>query len=364
MRRFPIATGLACWLCWFGLSCSTSSPKQDMTHAPFLPAGTELIVGFYNVENLFDTIDDPYPGDDEFTPHGRYKWTEEKYAQKIANIAKAIHSIGKGGPDLLGLGEVENRYVISDLIHHPLLKERQYQIVHDESPDNRGIDVGFIYDPTKFSYFDYEAFRIEVPSEPRFKTREVLRITGSINDENLYLLVNHWPSRREGRAETEPRRMAAAELNRRIYQDIVDQEPDPCVIVMGDFNDDPFNQSIYETLQAKARQSQVGDNELFNPMAALLKPRSRGSLTYEGAWNLFDQIIVSEDLMSGSRTLSYQSGSATVHNPDFLQVGFGKGKNNPRRAVFRGKFEKEGFSDHFPVYLRLVVQNNQAEQTP
>ncbi|MEO1414039.1 MAG: endonuclease/exonuclease/phosphatase family protein [Bacteroidota bacterium] len=331
--------------------------NTQMPQAQTLSVGTEIVVGFYNVENLFDTKDNTRKADDDFLPQGRYEWTQDKYVVKLDNLAKAIQSM-KGGPDILGVAEIENRKVLEDLVQRQDLQSKGYRIVHDESPDARGIDVGMLYQPETFQLKDYKAYEVKLPGIADFKTREILMVEGSINETPVYVIVNHWPSRREGQEASEPRRVAAAQKVNQIIQDIQQRDPNPCILIMGDFNDDPQDKSIAEVIGAKQSMGSVENNGFYNPMYNLLDRDSRGTLTYRGKWNLFDQVLVSEDLIHGDEGLQYVEGSTQIHNVDLLKVGGeGRSRQMPRRAIYRGEFKENGFSDHFPVYMRLKVRD-------
>ncbi|MEL6131749.1 MAG: endonuclease/exonuclease/phosphatase family protein [Bacteroidota bacterium] len=331
------------------------SQNPQLPQATKLPTGTEIVVGFYNVENLFDTKDNMRTADDDFLPQGRYEWTPEKYQVKLDNLAKAIQSM-EGGPEMLGVAEIENRKVLEDLIKCQALQAKGYRIVHDESPDARGIDVGFIYQAQKFQLETYKVYQVDLPGNPDFRTREILMVEGKVNGTPIYVIVNHWPSRREGQAESEPRRVAAAQKVNQIIQEIQKKDPDPCILIMGDFNDDPGDKSIAEVIGAQSKAVSVANNGFFNPMFDLLDRDRRGTLTYRGKWNLFDQVLVSEDLLSGNEGLQYVEGSTKIHSVDLLKVGGdGRSRQMPKRAIYRGEFKENGFSDHFPVYIRLKV---------
>lgn len=340
----------------FLMSCKGSGGAASPTlTAGMTDAGSKnLLVGYYNVENLFDTKDNPDKIDEDFTPEGRYVWTEDKYERKLAQLARAIKSIGGDGPDLLGLGEVENASVIEDLCEQADIKSRKYKYVHFESPDMRGIDVAFLYDSRRFKVEDKEAYEIYFEQEPEYTSRKVLRVSGKVNKQSFHILVNHWPSRRGGQEESEFRRIAVAKKVRSVVDEIYADDKDAHVIIMGDLNDDPHNRSIVEILGAVGDKAELKEDGLFNPMKNLHNPDDYGSLTYRGKWNLFDQIIMSEDLMDDTGDWKYEMGSAAVHNVKLLQVGYGKGTLYPRRGIFRGEFVPEGFSDHFPVYVRLL----------
>ncbi len=317
-------------------------------------AESGVYIGFYNVENLFDTGDEPKKIDEDFLPSGRYNWTEDKYQRKLSQLASVVDELGVNGPDVLGLVEVENRKVVEDLAKTGRLSSRGYEVVHEESPDMRGIDVALIYDPDVFTYTRHTTCRINFPTDPDYTTRDVLIVEGTIDGEPLYLFVNHWPSRREGQRESEFRRIRAAIEVKEQIDSILAVQKDVNIILMGDFNDDPFNKSMATVLGGKKNISEVPDDGFYNPMYSLLDPDKQGTLTYQGKWNLFDQFLISEEILRDSNKLVYVEGSARIYS-EGLNVGFGRGAENPRRAIFRGEFDPEGYSDHFPVYLQLRV---------
>lgn len=317
--------------------------------------GKSILVAFYNVENLFDTEDEPEKEDGDFLPGGKYQWTNEVYLQKLDNLAAAIHSMGKNGPDILGITEVENAMVMKDLVQMTELKGRGYEIVHEESEDMRGIDVGFIYDPGIFQYKSHIAYDIDFPLEPDYTSRAVLVVNGKVGKEDISVIVNHWPSRYGGAEESEERRLVLARKVREITTEILAKNPDNGILVMGDFNDDPNNRSLAEVMDATTVKDDLGSREFYNPVGALHRPDDRGTLTYRGKWNLFDQILISKNLLDdGKGKLEYIEHTAGIHAPEFMQVGGdGPAKDMPRRAIYRDEFQKNGFSDHFPVYVRL-----------
>ncbi|MEM7368541.1 MAG: hypothetical protein AAF587_08045 [Bacteroidota bacterium] len=330
-------------------SCKSSDNAQRIKDS----AG-DLLIAFYNVENLFDTQDQADKIDEDFTPSGRYKWDETKYQTKLQNLSRVIQSMGSTGPAILGLAEVENRAVLEDLVQMSSLSARNYAIVHEESPDMRGIDVALLYDPAEFHYKSHQAYEILFPTEPDYTSRKVLMIQGKINKEEVYLFVNHWPSRRGGMEVSEVRRLTVARRVRQILEQIRKDQPNAHLLLMGDFNDDPFNKSLAEVLQAKSSPDRLSPDALYNPLYSLHQPDSVGTLTYKGKWNLFDQILISPSLLEAGSRCTYISQSAGIHRPEFMQVGGnGYAKDMPRRAIFRGEFRDDGFSDHFPVYLKL-----------
>ena len=221
----------------------------------------------------------------------------------------------------------------------------------------RGIDVAFAYDPKTFKYISHEAREIYFPKEPEYTSRKILMIEGQIAGENIFLFVNHWPSRRGGQLESEERRLTAARLVRKMIDEIMAKHSDANIILMGDFNDDPFNKSLMSVIGAWGDAASLDEDGFYNPMFVLHNPNNQGTLTYRGKWNLFDQIILSEDLLDDEGKLFYKDQSARIVN-EGLNVGFGRGAASPRRAIFRGEFDEEGFSDHFPVCVDLEVKNS------
>ncbi|MEM9718579.1 MAG: endonuclease/exonuclease/phosphatase family protein [Bacteroidota bacterium] len=349
-------------VCFAFFSCKTTSSPSGTSDTPTVSSRTidtfdlpkEIQVAFYNIENLFDTQDNPNKIDEDFLPEGRYQWTSDKYQQKLQQLSTAIGAMGKAGPHVLGLAEVENATVVEELLNESNPALRKYEIIHEESPDARGIDVALAYDPVVFIYSSHKIIPYSLPEDPAYTSRDLLLVGGTIGSEPIYFMVNHWPSRREGQKESEIRRTRAAALARIAVDSLMNIDPEANIILMGDFNDDPTNKSISQVLRGEGNWEDLSSEELYNPMEQLHDPNSEGTLTYRGKWNLFDQILLSEELTSPKNALVYQKGSATIFSKE-LTVGFGRGSANPRRAVFRGKFDPEGYSDHFPVYVRLRV---------
>ncbi|MEM7656819.1 MAG: endonuclease/exonuclease/phosphatase family protein [Bacteroidota bacterium] len=330
---------LSLWSC---RSQKTQSPDNQKN---------EWTVGFYNVENLFDTLDHPDKIDEEFLPGSDLGWNSSLYQQKLANLSRAISSMGNGGPDVLGVAEVENATVLQDLA--AALPGRRYGVVHEESPDMRGIDVGLLYDKNRFTYVGHVAAEVDFPAEPDYTSRKILLVEGKLKKETVYVLVNHWPSRYGGAEKSEPRRMQAATVARALIDSIRQLTPDAHLMVMGDFNDDPFNRSLTKGLNSQKIAESMPSDGLYSPFWRMHQVDSVGTLTYRGKWNLFDQILLSPSLLD-EQGLEYQIGSAYIHRPEFMQVGGdGRAKDMPRRAIYRGEFQERGFSDHFPVMVTV-----------
>lgn len=272
-------------------------------------------IAFYNVENLFDTIDDPNTNDAEFLPGGANRWTPQRYQAKLENMARVIAGIGnemvKGGPAIIGLSEIENRGVLEDLINTPPLKELGYEIVHYDSPDRRGVDVGLIYKPSVFKVTNSTSNRLYMPGRTDFFSRDQLVVSGELLGEPISVIVNHWPSRRSGPEYREE----AAKLSRHLSDSLMKAHKNAKIFVMGDLNDDPIDRSVAKVLGAKGKPADVKKGDLFNPMWQLHRD-GIGSLAYRDAWNLFDQIIVSEPVLNDSK--GWKLHKAKVYNDTFL----------------------------------------------
>lgn len=315
-------------------------------------------VGFYNVENLFDTEDDPNnDGDDDYLPSGPYNWTPAKYEKKLDNIAKVISRLGKdytqAGPAILGVAEVENRRVLEDLVKNERIADRGYEIVHYDSPDRRGIDVGLLYNPRLFQVTNSKAVPYILPDRPDFKTRDLLVVSGMLAGEPLHVVVCHWPSRYGGNKSSALREHAAS-----IALSIVDSlqtiDPYANVVIMGDLNDDPTDKSTRVVLNAKKHANDVKKGGLHNTMWKHYD-RGVGSLAYQNKWNLFDQIIVSYGLLGKHSQSGLMYWKSEVFNKEFLIQKEGKRKGYPWRT-FDGNTFIDGYSDHFPTLIYLIKE--------
>ena len=313
-------------------------------------------VAFYNVENLFDTIDDPRSQDNQMTPTGTYHWNSKKYNQKVENIARVLSRIGNDiaqkPPDIIGLCEVENYSVLNDLVNHPELNLYGYQIVHEDSPDVRGIDVALLYRRKSFNPTSFKSHRLLLFDEfnQRNFTRDQLIVGGFIENEELFVIINHWPSRRGGESRSKLYRKAAARLNRRLIDSVSKINPSGKIISMGDLNDNPIDASIKHNLTSSTNRIQ-GERDLINPMEKLFA-KGLGSLAYRDEWHLFDQILCSENLTNFELgTLSLWK--ARIYKEPYLITRKGVYKGYPKRTYAGGKYTG-GYSDHFPVYLLLL----------
>lgn len=319
---------------------------------------TAGLVAFYNVENLFDTINSPGVDDIEFTPQAPKRWNTERYFRKIDNLAGVISGIGKdeglpGGPHILGLCEVENREVIEDLVSHRSLVHLNYRIVHYNSPDARGVDVALIYQPDFFVLTASKSYDLplESSSGDEYFSRSQLVVSGLFMDEKMHFIVNHWPSRRSGASASERLRVSAAQLTRSIVDSLQIADPEAKIVVMGDLNDDPRDASVRKHLRAIGRESALKPGDLFNPMDELFR-KGVGTLAYRDRWNLFDQMIVSQSLL-GKDYSSFRLLHARVYIKEKMTQDDGRFRGYPLRS-FVGDQYMEGYSDHFPVYIILV----------
>ncbi|MCB0764489.1 MAG: endonuclease/exonuclease/phosphatase family protein [Flavobacteriales bacterium] len=319
--------------------------------AEYVPA----LVGFYNIENLYDTIDSPDTDDHEFLPESAKLWGAKRYQRKIDKMAGVIASIGKDlhpdGLSILGLCEVENRTVVEDLVHAEPLRKRGYEVVHEDCWDRRGVDVALIYNPAHFKVYAHKAYRLYMP-DTLFRTRDQLLVSGVLDGDTTHVIVNHWPSRRGGEKRSMPNRKAAAELGRHILDSLLARNPDAHILYMGDLNDDPVSPSVLRTMRATGDRKMATGTNMFNPMYGLFQ-KGVGSLAWRDSWNLFDQILVSPGLLNDAG--NYQYYGARVFNESYLRQQDGNFAGYPSRT-FVGDTYQDGYSDHFPVFLILVKE--------
>jgi hypothetical protein len=316
------------------------------------------------MENLFDTIVDPDPNkilQDDFTPEGKNNFTSERYHQKLENLSKVLSEIGTETTDdglaVIGVSEIENRGVLEDLVAMPLLKKRNYQIVHYDSPDRRGIDVALLYQEKYFKPDTSYSYRLVDPADSGFYTRDQLLVSGKLDGEDFNFMVAHWPSRRGGQKRSEPKRMLAAELGKHVMDSIQSADPEAKIIYMGDLNDDPTNKSLKKVIGTERDIEDVEEGGYYNPMEEYFL-KGIGTLAYRDNWNLFDQLICNYDLLEkGSDFSSYKFYKAKVYNATYLKQTSGSYKGYPLRSYVGGVWQG-GYSDHFPVYLFLIKQRN------
>ncbi len=306
---------------------------------------------FYNLENLWDYEDDPNnPGDDPYTPNGTYQWTKEKYEQKLLNMATVISQLAREhcpeGPAIIGIAEVENRRVLEDLVKQPPIASTGYKIVHFESPDHRGIDVAALYNPKLFDFESATVYPYHNPKNPELKTRDQLLISGKLAGEPFHVIVNHWPSRYGG-GQSSPLREYAATITKHIADSICSADHQAKILITGDLNDDPSDKSCSEVLGAKRTEKEAKKDGYYNATWKIHE-QGEGTLCYQGKWNLFDQHIISSNLLNKKkRTLKFWK--CEVFSRPFLIQQEGKYKGSPYRSFFGKKFQTNGYSDHLPT---------------
>lgn len=309
---------------------------------------------FYNVENLFDTLDEPDRNDDEFTPEGARYWTEYRLRQKLVSMYKVIAAAGEwSAPEVIGLCEVENRQVLERLRDETPLKTVPYRIIHRHSPDRRGIDVAFMYRSDRLTILDSAFFTVVFPGDPSIRTREILYAKGLAMDDTLHFFVNHWPSRIGGAASENNRHYAGKFLRSKV-DSIFSIQRLAKVIIMGDFNDEPPDRSMTDGLGAL---NTTGNNpsELYNLMASLKQSLNIGTHKYQGQWTILDQFIVSGGLLQQRKGLFTRPDAASIFSPDWLLTD---DELHPGKRPFRtydGYRYSGGFSDHLPVVLDLWI---------
>ncbi|RZJ72387.1 endonuclease/exonuclease/phosphatase family protein [Flavobacterium sp.] len=357
---------IAAFVVLFAITSAKSQDKQYKVHT----------VAFYNLENLFDTINGPN-NDEEYLPSRG--WTSKKYRKKLDNLGRVIPQIGtsdqqKESPAIIGVSEIENRRVLEDLVKNYQMAGKDYGIVHFDSPDKRGIDVGFLYQKKYFKPTSYKNIPLLITTDEgkksdkddkedhteddkqvagvdkRVYTRDQLLVTGLLDGEEIHVIVNHWPSRSGGEKKSSPFREAAGRLNRRIIDSLVKINPNAKVITMGDLNDGPYNKSVKQGIGAKLKKTDLQPGDMYNPFEQMQK-NGEATLFYRDAGDIFDQIIVSEGFVN-AKTDKWKYWKAGIYNKSFLIQTSGQYKGYP----LRNSTAEPGFSDHFPVYIYLIKE--------
>lgn len=317
-----------------------------------------ISVGFYNVENLFDTIKSPGKNDEEFTPEGPNRWDTPKYLEKLDRLSEVIAKMGiemnPDGPAVMGLCEVENAEVVWDLVRHQRIRDRNYQVIHYRSRDRR-VDNAFIYQPKYFQVTHSKSVPIVLPDEPNFRTRDHLVVSGLMLGEPMHFIVAHWPSRRGGEKRSRHLRVAAADNARSIIDSLKAIDPQAKIVFMGDLNDDPNNVSVRKHLSAHGNINRMKAGDLFNPFEDLFR-KGIGSLAWRDSWNLFDQIIITQSFLGEDRS-SFKFHRSEVFNRPFLRQPSGRFQGYPFRSYAGGAYIG-GYSDHFPTLIFLLREVN------
>ena len=324
-----------------------------------------IIISFYNLENFYDTVDNKMVNDDEFLPNGPRNYNTAIYLDKINKLATVISQIGTeinpDGPALLGVAEVENDTVLNDLVHNKLIEKRGYKIVHYDSKDVRGVDVGLLYNPKYFTVEASDKLFVQLPggSKDSYFTRDVLWVKGKLDGETIHVYVNHWPSRVGGETRSAPARAAAAMVCKNHMDSIAKADGIQKVIIMGDLNDDPISPSVAKVLNAKEKPADVAKGGLYNPWIEPYK-KGNGTLAYQDAWGLFDQIIISSPWLDKNQTgtFFYQQH---IFFKEYLVENKGRYKGYPMRT-WDGNSYRGGYSDHFPTYIIFLKKLQAAKK--
>lgn len=321
-------------------------PDQDSPPGKSVPA----TVVFYNTENLFDTHDDTGTGDDDFTPGGKLNWTDERYQHKLHQLAEAISMAGEELPVMIGLCEVENNRVVVDLAKTPPLDRGNYVVVHQDSPDERGIDVALLVDRRRATAGETVWLTVDLGTD---KTRDVLHATVDLKGTgSVEVFVNHWPSRREGEKESEPKRMEAAKTVRSEVDRLLAINAKARIIIMGDLNDEPLNASLKKGLLTDELVSDDHGADLYD-LVGMDKQAPIGSISFNSQWQYFDHLIVSRSLVWPEHAGDLHAISAATIKDPRLIFHHPKYGDQPNRTFSGTKYHKDGYSDHLPVVLRL-----------
>ncbi len=325
------------------------------------------VIGFYNLENLFDTYNDPAKNDEEFLPEGKNKWTEAKYAKKLHNMASVIRTMADANGrfhTILGVSEIENRLVLEDLVSQPEISEANYQIVHYDGPDRRGVDVALLYKPEQFTYIDSESipftfegsaieFSMNRDQQKKFRTRDILMVHGTIDGEHFAFYVAHLPSRIGGKGGD--LRSRGGEIIYNHALGMMEKYPGIKIAVMGDMNDNPTDDSMAVYHHGKENPQEVGKTDFYSPFLSMYK-QGFGSLAYQGEWSIYDLILINETLLNAPegglkiRTADKKGHYGVVFRRPFMVTQKGQYKGYPFRTFSNGSFIG-GYSDHFPTYI-------------
>lgn len=315
----------------------------------------DYTIVFYNVENLFDTENDPFASDDEYTPLGYNKWTEERYLTKIKNISKVLKGIDPELPLLVGLCEVENKEVLIDLVNSNILASANYDIVHYNSPDTRGIDVALIYKKEYFEVLESESLAVLFDNHPDVLTRDILYVKGIVNQEEIHIFVNHWSSRRKGKRETEYKRLTAARVLKDKILAIQETESAAKILIMGDFNDYPDNKSIRTVLEASLNPAA---DEFYN-LSMKLNQSNQGTHFHDNEWGMLDQMMVSSSWLTSKTGNVLKKKTVDIYNDASVLFQHPKLGTLPYKS-YSGPNYHGGYSDHLAISLQLAFKKKES----
>jgi Endonuclease/Exonuclease/phosphatase family len=335
------------------LSITTSYAQKEN----FKPS----LIGFYNLENYYDTVNNPLVDDEEFLPGSERHYNTRIFLDKVDRLSNVIAQLGTDiNPDglaILGVAEIENDTVLKILVNHKNLKSRKLKIVHYDSPDKRGIDVGLLYNPKYFTPLYSEPLFVQLPggSKDSYFTRDILYVKGIMDGDTVHVMVGHWPSRSGGEERSIPARAAAAGVVKRIVDSLMAINVQSKIVIMGDLNDDPVSPSLTKVLNAKGSPDGLKDGGLYNPWYDFYK-KGIGTIAYQDSWGLFDQVVISKAWLNKAQN-GYHFYKASIFNKEFLIQQTGKFKGYPKRT-WDGTTYNYGYSDHFPVYVTMLKKVN------
>ncbi len=335
-------------------SCNVSDNSEEIIdNSKKLKEKKSYVIVSYNVENLFDTLNDPETFDDEFTPEGSKHWTKKRYDKKISNISRVLSDISGDLPAIIALCEVEHRSVTEDLASSKALKSGHYKVIHREGPDTRGIDVALMYRSDLFNVKSYEAIPVMVKGSYS-KLRNILYVKGGFAEgKNFHIFVNHWKSRRGGADKTEYKRIAAAEILRKKADEIFAEDKNAYIIILGDFNDEPGSKSLLKVLRATNNDTNPAFDEFYN---LLYDKYLEGEGTNFGNYRkyMLDNLIVSRALRNGEM---YYAEEGNIFKPNYILYYNAKAKMKVPDKTYGGRKYYGGYSDHLPVYFILKKKN-------
>ncbi len=334
-------------------SCKPADQSGTLSQSKTNPESFRIM--FYNVENYFDTEDDTTKRDHEFLPEGTRRWTSYRFYDKRNKIAKVIAAVGEWEfPAIVGICEIENRSVLKTLVKYSPLKKANYRIIHKESPDKRGIDVGLLYLKEKFKPYNYRAIEIQFPFNLDRKTRDILYVGGiTSTKDTLHVFVNHWPSRWGGQLESEPSRLYVASVLRGAVDSLFAINKNANIVIMGDLNDYPDNKSLTDVLDAKGNYDTIVPNELYNLSVYLQENQDIGTHKHGTIWGVLDQVIVSGAMLQPTAQLRTSPQDFHIYRNDFLLEQDEQNIGIKPFRTYSGFRYLGGYSDHLPIYLNL-----------
>jgi predicted extracellular nuclease len=317
----------------------------------------DIRVMFYNTENFYDTIDDKQTQDNEFLPGSKLDWDKVRYYRKIKQIYQTIAAVGENSPpEIIGLAEIENRKVLNDLVHMSPLQKYEYKIIHKDSPDPRGIDVGLLYRTDKIKCLQSNFFEIVFPVNPEKKARDILYFKGLVDTDTIHVFINHWPSRRGGQKKSDPFRMLVASVLKQKVDSLFRINASANIVITGDFNDQPSDNSLSAVLGALKITENPLSGKLYNLSWSLKENCRCGTYRHGTNWDMLDQFIVSPSFFNTKNKVKTTINGLHIANFDFLLREDEKyGGYKPFRT-YLGPAYLGGFSDHLPVYLDLYFK--------